>query len=128
MNAVASGFANAIFAITIVACSASGTTASSSDGADAAVLGECAPPVALLPVSGKNVWPNSAVPRGSCAGTNTCQILVDPCCQPVAGEDPIDHYTCECQQGVWQCTVVRGTSICANLDAGDFSSCPETGN
>jgi hypothetical protein len=128
MNRVSSRLVSARFATAIAACSASGNNASSSDGTDAAVLGECPPPVALMPVSGHNIWPNSAVPRGSCEGTSSCQILIDPCCQPVAGADPVDHYTCACQDSAWLCTVVRGTSICANLDAGNFSSCPETGN
>lgn len=129
MNGVASGLASTLFAVSVVACAASANNASSDDGGtDAAILGECPPPTALMPISGsKNVWPNSAVPRGSCSGTSSCQILIDPCCHPVNGADPTDRYTCECENSAWHCEVARGTSICSDLDAGDFPSCPETG-
>ncbi|MEO7111140.1 MAG: hypothetical protein ABI183_11940, partial [Polyangiaceae bacterium] len=105
MNRVASGLVSAFFAMAIAACSASGNSATLDDGGtDAAVLGECPPPTALMPINGsKDVWSNAAVPRGSCAGTISCQILIDPCCHPVTGADPVDHYTCRCADDAWHC-------------------------
>lgn len=111
----------------LAACSSSSTSSSSSSATgergdnDITAQGGCPLHGAI---SLNSAYPLSALPTGSCSVAGTCDVNINPCCDPREASD-VDEYECECKDGHWQCVdKLPGEGTCQNTctDAGPDSS------